>query len=66
MTQLTYDQRKKRLIKEWRKQGFGRLYWRQNNRRWHRVWDRDMIAKSAHFSFYSIDAIAEVLGGVEF
>lgn len=65
MTQLTYDQRKKHLIKEWRGQGFGRLYWRQNNRRWYRVWDRGMIAKSEHFSFYSIDAIAEVLG-VEF
>lgn len=51
--------RRKHIIKLWRKGGFGRLYWRDQHPNWR--WDSDEIARAKSgargYSFTSTDAI---------
>lgn len=55
--------RKKEISKLWRKHvGVGRLYWRNNNRRW-RCWDTGEVARvrsgTLTIHFYSVEAILD-------
>lgn len=61
----SYRDVKRKLSVLWRRYGYGRLYWRDNNRKWYRSWNKDVIAMAidggVRTEFKSIEALKEMI-----
>lgn len=62
-----YKGRREHLTNEWRKHGYGRLYWKANNPRWR--WDRGVVCMvlngTVREEFFGMDALENYIDEIK-